>query len=134
MSTETARTYIPFQNWKEKSKQTEYTESTPLLSPDGTLLAKGWARHNVFEYDRSRVKSRLISRKEWDFYQISDGKCMLQLNFANLRLACYVSGKFVDLRSGEVIASVPAVAGEAVELPGFLHGLLRIRNRFLLGR
>ena len=45
------RTYIPFRNWKEKSKQTEYTQSTPLLSDDGKLLAKGWARHNVFDYE-----------------------------------------------------------------------------------
>ena len=56
MSMETPRTYVPFKDWKEKSKQTEYTESTPLLAPDGTLLAKGWARHNVFEYNRDYVK------------------------------------------------------------------------------
>lgn len=43
-------------------------------------------------------------------------------------------GEIQVMRSGEVIATVPAVAGEAVELPGFLHGLLRIRNRFILGR
>jgi len=103
MSTETPRTYVPYKDWKEKSKQIEYTESTPLLNPDGTLLAKGWAKRNVFEYDRTKVKSRFISRKEWDFYQISDGKCMIQLNFANIRLCTYISAKFVDLRTGEVI-------------------------------
>ena len=42
---ETPRTYVPYWDWKEKSKQTEYTEATPLLASDGTLLAKGWARH-----------------------------------------------------------------------------------------
>lgn len=104
MCPETPRTYIPFQDWEAPSLQTEYTQSTPLLGPDGTLLAKGWARHNVFEYDRTKVKSGFMSRKEWDFYQISDGKCMLQLNFANIKAAGYVSGKFVDLRTGEVIA------------------------------
>ncbi len=57
MSKELARTYVPFQQWKEKSKQTEYTQSTPLLAEDGTLLAKGWARHNLFEYDNRKVKS-----------------------------------------------------------------------------
>ena len=41
MSNETKRTYIPFNEWKESSKQTEYTERTPLLSPDGELLVKG---------------------------------------------------------------------------------------------
>ena len=100
---ETARTYVPFTDWKEPSKQTEYTEPTPLLAEDGTLLAKGWARRNVFTYDRSKVKHGIMSRKEWDFYQISDGKCMLQLNFANITAAGYVSVKFVDLRTGTVV-------------------------------
>ena len=48
MSNELQRTYVPFWEWKEKSKQTEYTEKTHLLDSDGTLLAKGWARKNVF--------------------------------------------------------------------------------------
>ena len=104
MSKELARTYVPYTQWQEKSKQTEYTASTPLLAEDGTLLAKGWARHNVFEYDNRKVKAGIMSRKEWDFYQISDGRCMLQLNFADIKIAGYVSAKFVDLRSGEVVA------------------------------
>lgn len=98
------RTYVPFQKWDTPSKQTEYTTPTPLLDADGTLLAKGWARHNVFTYDRNKVKSGIMSRKEWDFYQISDGKYMLQLNFANISVAGYVSGKFVNLQTGEVVA------------------------------
>ena len=103
MSNELARTYVPYTKWAEKSKQTEYTESTPLLAEDGTLLAKGWARHNVFEYDNRKVKAGIMSRKEWDFYQISDGKCMVQLNFADIKIAGYVSCKFVDLRTGEIV-------------------------------
>ena len=64
MSEELKKTYTPFTEWTEKSKQTEYTKPTPLLKADGTLNAKGWARHNVFEYDRSKVKKGIISRKE----------------------------------------------------------------------
>ena len=116
---EDTRTYVPFQRWNEPSKQIEYTCPTPLLAPDGRLQAKGWARRNLFEYDRSKVKSRFISRKEWDFYQISDGKCMLQLNYVNLKLAGYVSAKFVDLRTGEVIADTMQLyfGGEKKHIP-----------------
>ena len=99
---EQKRTYVPYTQWKEPSIQREYTEETPLLSEDGKLLAKGWARRNVFTYDRDKVKRKGMSRKEWDFYQISDGKCVLQLNFANVTLFSYISCKFVDLRTGEV--------------------------------
>ena len=89
------RTYVPFQDWPEKSKQIEYTERTPLLNQDGTLNAKGWARHNVFEYDRNLVKKGIISRKEWDFYQISNGKYAVQLNFANISFGGFISAKLI---------------------------------------
>ncbi len=100
---ELKRTYVPFKDWKEKSKQTEYTQSTPLLLPDGTLNAKGWARHNVFEYDRNLVKKGFSSRKEWDFYNISDGKMQLLISFANISLGGYAGARFIDLRTGETI-------------------------------
>ena len=82
---ETPRTYKSFREWKNKSRQTEYIKSTPLLGADGTLKAKGWAKRNVFEYDRNLVKAKLMSRKEWEFYKGSDGKYMVQINFANIR-------------------------------------------------
>ena len=40
MTNELKRTYVPFTEWKEKSKQIEYTEKTPLLSPMGSYLQK----------------------------------------------------------------------------------------------
>lgn len=103
MVKEEKRTYVPFKEWKEKSKQTEYTESTPLLAPDGTLLAKGWARHNVFEYNRDYVKTGIMSRKEWDFYTLSDGKMQMLISFANINIGGYVGAKLVNLETGEVI-------------------------------
>ncbi len=104
MSMETPRTYVPYKDWKEKSKQTEYTEETPLLSPDGTLLAKGWARHNLFTYNRDYVKKGSpMSKKEWDFYQVADGNYMVQLSFANIGIGGYVAGKLIDLKKGEVV-------------------------------
>lgn len=98
------KTYV---GWKEadyKSKQTEYTEPTQLLSKDGTLLAKGWARHNVFDYDRYSV-NKVMRRKEWDFYQMSNGKYMIQISFANISLGGYVSAVLVDLKAGKQITT-----------------------------
>ena len=100
---ELKRTYVPFNEWKEKSKQTEYTESTPLLNPDGTLNAKGWARRNVFEYDRNLVKTGIMSRKEWDFYNICDDDYQILVSFANINIGGYVGAKLVNLKTGEVV-------------------------------
>ncbi len=107
------KTYV---GWKEAdyvSKQTEYTEPTPLLAKDGTLLAKGWARHNVFDYDRNDVQ-KVMRRKEWDFYQISNGEYMVQLSFANISLGGYISACLIDLKRGKTIknAFIPFVGGK----------------------
>ena len=67
------------------NKQVEYTSSTPLLDANGNLIAKGWARHNVFEYKRELVKPRW-RLKEWDFHQISDGQYKVLINFFNITL------------------------------------------------
>ncbi len=54
------KTYL---GWRDPgfpaSAQKEYAEPTPLLAPDGALLAPGWERHTVFAYDRSRVRHPL---------------------------------------------------------------------------
>ena len=97
MSKELPRTYVPFKDWKEKSKQTEYTQETPLLAPDGTLLAKGWARKNVFTYNRDYVKTGIMSRKEWDFYNICDGEFQILVSFANINLGGYVGAKLTRI-------------------------------------
>lgn len=102
MSKELPRTYIPFSKWEEKSKQTEYTEETPLLNADGTLNARGWARKNVFTYDRNLVKHGIISRKEWDFYTITDGKVQLLISYANIGIGGYVGCKLLDLSTGKI--------------------------------
>jgi hypothetical protein len=118
MSNELKRTYVPFKDWKEKSKQIEYTEKTPLLSPDGKLLAKGWARRNVFEYNRDYVKKGIISRKEWDFYTITDGRMQLLVSFANINIGGYVGCKLTDLQTGEIIAdAVSYFAGGNKHVP-----------------
>ena len=99
------KTYI---GWRDpgfpESLQTEYTEPTELLGEDGALLAAGWARHNVFHYDRSRVRHP-AHRKEWDYYQLSDGRYMVQLTFCNITLGGYASALLVDLREKKVLAN-----------------------------
>ena len=112
MSYELKKTYTPFKDWKEKSKQTEYTEKTPLLDSDGRLLAKGWARKNVFEYNRDYVKKGIISRKEWDFYTIYDDDYQVLISFANINIGGYVAAKLVNLRTGDVLCdSISYFAG-----------------------
>lgn len=99
------RTYSSWMDGEWTSSQNEYTKATEIFADDGTLLAKGWARHNVFNYDRNKVKNH-NRRKEWDFYQLSNGRFMVQLSFANISLGGYVSAVLVDLMSGKVVNNI----------------------------
>lgn len=100
---ELERTYKSFTEWDEPSKQTEYTEETPLLAEDGTLLAKGWARHNYFTYDRNASNPNW-RKKEWDFYVIRNRKYQVELSFANISIGGYVCAKLIDLQGKKIIA------------------------------
>ena len=107
------KTYQGWQEWNFKSRQTEITDPAPLLAEDGTLLTRGWARKNLFLYDRDRVR-HVMRRKEWDFYQISDGHYMVQISFANISLGGYASAVLVDLQEGKTLVSsmAPFVGGK----------------------
>ncbi len=112
MINELKKTYVPFNERKEKSKQTEYREPTPLLDADGRLQVKGWARKNIFEYNRDYVKKGLISRKEWDFFTIFDDDMQILVSFANIGIGGYVAAKLTNLKTGEVLCdSVQYFAG-----------------------
>ena len=115
------KTYIGWQDKRFPAPlQKEYTEQTPLLSEKGKLTSPGWARHTVFDYDRDRVK-HVMRRKEWDFYQLSDGHYMAQISFANISLGGYASAVLVDLREGKTLAS---------EMGPFLGG----KDKYILPR
>ncbi|MDE6060476.1 MAG: DUF2804 domain-containing protein, partial [Clostridia bacterium] len=108
MAKVTKKTYI---GWKEagvKRKQIEYTAPTRLLDDKGNLLVKGgWARHNVFEYDRTKARPQMRG-KEWDFYQVCNGKYMVQISMANISIGGYASANLVDIsgKSKKVISSM----------------------------
>lgn len=98
MSKEIERTYPSWLKGEFKSEQKEYTEPTKMLADDGTLLSPGWARHQVFDYSRDKVVPKTRS-KEWDFYQVSNGRYMVQLSFANISIGGYVSAVLIDLKN-----------------------------------
>lgn len=91
------KTYLGYRDIDYKRKQVEYTEPTKLLADDGKVLVKGgWARHIVFDYDR-KVAHPQWRGKEWDFYQICNGKYMVQISCANISIGGYCSGCIVQV-------------------------------------
>ena len=119
MAKELKRTYINFRD-VPKRNQVEYKEPTDLLDDKGNLLVKGgYGRHDYFKFDakKSRPRNRL---KQWDFYQISNGKLMVQVSFANISLAGYISVVLVDLSTGKKLVDNMSLffGGKKYPLPG----------------
>ena len=53
----------------------EITTRVPLLDEKGNLREPGWARKQLWEYSRSKIKAPAFRIKEWDYYIIiHDGK------------------------------------------------------------
>ncbi|MGI6701178.1 MAG: DUF2804 domain-containing protein [Christensenellales bacterium] len=93
----------PYESWtdlRERRKQIEIKEPVRLLDDNGNLLVKGWARRNIFEYDRTKARPQWRG-KEWDFYQISNGRQLVQISTANISVAGYAMATFIDFATGE---------------------------------
>ena len=90
--------------------QKEITARTKLLDDNGDLAVRGWARRNLFDYDRDLVKRR-GRLKEWDFYQVSDGKILVQINFFNITIASAATAAVIDMTTGERIECADITLG-----------------------
>ena len=89
--------------------QHEINKPTPLLDEYGALKEPGYCKRNLFVYDRSAVTAPSWRLKEWDFYQISDGKFMVQVNFADISIGAAATADALDFSSGRKISSAKAV-------------------------
>ncbi|NLZ25464.1 MAG: DUF2804 domain-containing protein [Clostridiales bacterium] len=90
-------------------QQIEFKSETTLLNSDGTLAINGgWARKNLFTFNRDLARPRW-RLKEWDFYQLSNGRYMVQICFFNISIASAASATLLDLMTGELINSTKIV-------------------------
>ena len=48
----------------------EVTKEQPLLGEDGKITEPGWARRQVWQYDRKSIQSPAFRIKEWDYYLV----------------------------------------------------------------
>ncbi len=80
--------------------QNEIKDKTTLLTYTGRLAVRGFAKHLVFDFDRASVK-RPQRLKEWDFYQITDGDYVLQMNMSDLYYFSTVSVTLFNLKTGK---------------------------------
>ena len=91
------------------NEQHEIKKPTPLLDEKGALAEPGYCKRNLFIYDRAAITAPSLRLKEWDFYEISDGKTMVQVNFADISLGAAATADVIDFSSGKKLSSAKVV-------------------------
>ena len=81
--------------------QHEIKEMVPLLDEKGNLAHPGYSKHNNFIYNRENISASKWQIKEWNYYQISNGRYMVVLNFFDISFASAITAEICDLRKGK---------------------------------
>lgn len=118
--------------------QVEITEAMPLLKPDGSLNAIGWARHPVIEYNPAYITEELGEKlKEWEHYTIQTPDFVFEVTLANITVLTFASVVVIDYRTDEKFSGFDFGNAEALSFPGSPYGdttwerydnLLTVRN------
>lgn len=88
------------------AKRNQIVSETPLLASNGQIFNPGYCKNNLFVYNKENISAPKWRIKEWDFYQVSDGNYMLQLNFFNISIASAVTAELTNLKTGEKVSDL----------------------------
>ncbi|MFC1889727.1 DUF2804 domain-containing protein [Thermodesulfobacteriota bacterium] len=111
--------------------QVEITEPAPLLNPDGTLAARGWARSALMEYNPETIQpSNTMRIKEWDHYTIQTPRFAMAITVSNIfKIITFASAELVDYYSGEVLTGFSLALGNGSILPLTPYDQTHYENR-----
>jgi len=97
--------------------QNQFVQQGPVLDKNGSPFP-GYSTKSILKYERKAIKASPFRIKEWDFYQVTDGKMCLQFTIGHAAYAGQVSVMLFDFASGEKLAE----KGTILALPfGSLH-------------
>ena len=85
----------------KNSEQVKITERIPLLDKNGKLTKAGYCFTNMFDYDRKAIKANGLRIKEWDFYQITDGRYVMQITAADISMGGMANAILFDTKTGK---------------------------------
>lgn len=87
-------------------KQNKIIKKQALLDVNGNVANPGYCVTGNYIYKRSDIKANPMRIKEWDFYQISDDRYTMQMNYSDVSYAGF--GKFTvfDRLTGERVNAV----------------------------
>ncbi|MBW2189247.1 MAG: hypothetical protein DRH23_02675 [Deltaproteobacteria bacterium] len=96
----------------------EIVEETPLLNPDGTVAAHGWARGPLMQYDRSLVQEEhLGGLREWEYYAVFTPDFAIGLTLADIGLLSFSILTLEDYATEEIHSAILIAEASALDFP-----------------
>lgn len=83
--------------------QKEITERTDILDDSGKVIQPGWARDDLFNYDRSKIKVSKLRIKEWDFWEVYNADYRVIMNIFDIGFAGVAQFTFTDFRTKKAV-------------------------------
>jgi len=83
--------------------QKEITERTDILDDNGHVIQPGWARDDLWNYDRSKIKDGPLRIKEWDFWEIYNADYRVILNIFDIGLFGLAQFTFTDFKTKKMV-------------------------------
>ena len=71
-------------------------ERTDILDDNGHVIQPGWATDDIFNYDRTKIKSGKHRIKEWDFWEVFNDQYRVVLNIFDIGYAGVAQFTFTD--------------------------------------
>ena len=92
----------PFFKQRMENRNHQVTKQQNLLNKNGHIIEEGWARHPVWNYDRSKIKACAFKKKEWDYYAITNQKQGWTVcgTISDLGYAALLSVSYIDYKLG----------------------------------
>lgn len=78
----------------------EVTKMQPLLNSDGSLTEPGWARQQVWEYDRKAIRAPKYRIKEWDYYLVLNEDFAAAFTVSDLAYLGMLSVSLLNFKEG----------------------------------
>ncbi|MBP5453262.1 MAG: DUF2804 domain-containing protein [Lachnospiraceae bacterium] len=78
----------------------EVTKAQKLLNEQGLISEPGWARSEIWEYNRENINAPWFRRKEWDYYLFNTEDFALAFTISDLGYISLLSASFINIKEG----------------------------------
>ena len=82
-----------------ETMQKEIVTRSDIVDSNGLVQNPGWARNDLFNYDRSRLKVSACRIKEWDFWEVFNSDYRIVMNIFDIGMAGVAQFTFTDFRT-----------------------------------